>query len=62
MLNIYAPVFPSKSTRGDVRSFYSIGLKINIWSRVWDCTSCQCGKICWEQSDSSEITVTVRAN
>lgn len=43
MLNIYAPVFPSKTIRGYVRSFYTIVLNINIWSRVQDCTMCQCG-------------------
>lgn len=45
MLNIYAPVFPSKTIRGVIRSFYSIVLKINIWSRVQDCTSCQCDNV-----------------
>lgn len=45
MLNIYAPVFRSKTIRGDVRSFYSIVLKINIWSRAQDCASCQSGNV-----------------
>lgn len=38
-------VLPSKTIRGDVRSFYSIILKIRTWSSVQDCVTCQCGNM-----------------